>query len=117
MPGGDGSGPLGQGPLTGRAMGRCAGYASGGYQSAPGRGSMRRFPSFGRGGGRGWRNRFYDTGEPYWRRGVIPPAEGWEGQSEIDLLSSRVEAVARVIEDIASRVKHMLDQRKTRRNS
>jgi hypothetical protein len=29
MPGGDGTGPLGMGPMTGRALGRCAGFGRG----------------------------------------------------------------------------------------
>ncbi len=44
MPFGDGTGPAGQGPMTGRGLGRCAG------NDAPGYGN--RF--FGRGFGRGW---------------------------------------------------------------
>jgi hypothetical protein len=31
MPGGDGTGPMGQGPKTGRAVGFCAGYPNPGY--------------------------------------------------------------------------------------
>jgi hypothetical protein len=49
MPGGDRTGPLGMGPMTGRAAGYCAGYAVPGYMNpVPGRGF------FGRGRGRGW---------------------------------------------------------------
>jgi hypothetical protein len=59
MPGGDGTGPFGAGPKTGRAMGFCAGYNNAGF--AYGRG--RRF-SIGRGfGGRSfafWGNRTGD---------------------------------------------------------
>ncbi|KPL06443.1 hypothetical protein AMJ86_08525 [bacterium SM23_57] len=46
MPGGDRTGPWGQGPRTGRALGFCAGYDRPGYMS----------PGWGRGfgGGRGW---------------------------------------------------------------
>ena len=47
MPGGDRTGPMGFGPMTGRAAGYCAGYAAPGYANpVPGRG-------FGRGRGRG----------------------------------------------------------------
>ncbi len=42
MPRGDGTGPMGQGPMTGRGLGYCAGYPH---------------PGFGR--GRGFRRRFY----------------------------------------------------------
>lgn len=37
MPGGDGTGPLGMGPMTGRATGYCAGYANPGPGFNPGR--------------------------------------------------------------------------------
>lgn len=60
MPRGDRTGPWGQGPMTGRGMGYCAGF--------PGPGFMSPGPGFGRGGfgrgfgrglgfgrGRGWR--------------------------------------------------------------
>lgn len=48
MPGGDRTGPLGQGPMTGRAAGFCAGFTGPGYDNPrPGRG-------FGRGWGRGY---------------------------------------------------------------
>ena len=60
MPGGDGSGPGGLGPMTGRAAGYCAGYGVPGYANPGyGRGYGRGFGR-GRGGGRGfgWRNRF-----------------------------------------------------------
>ncbi|MGB9609626.1 MAG: DUF5320 domain-containing protein [Bryobacteraceae bacterium] len=51
MPFGDGTGPLGQGPRTGRGAGFCSGFG------VPG--SLNRGGGFfgrGRGGGRGWRN-------------------------------------------------------------
>lgn len=66
MPGGDGTGPAGLGPMTGRAAGYCAGFPAPGYMSPmPGRGwGMGR--GWGRGGGwgrgRGWRQWYYPTG-------------------------------------------------------
>ena len=95
MPGGDGTGPMGMGPMTGRAAGYCAGYGMPGYANpitgrwagpygygwgvrAPywggGFGYGRGFGfGRGRGGGRGWRHRFYATGLPGWARA------GWYG--------------------------------------
>jgi hypothetical protein len=56
MPGGDRTGPLGDGPKTGRAAGFCARYPKPGYMSPIiGRG-------LGRNRGRGHRNWFYATG-------------------------------------------------------
>ena len=73
MPRGDGTGPNGMGPMTGRAAGFCAGYNVPGYMnSVAGRGfgmGFGRGRGFG-GGGRGFRNRFYATGQPGWMRGI-----------------------------------------------
>ncbi|MBU1006259.1 MAG: DUF5320 domain-containing protein [Candidatus Omnitrophica bacterium] len=62
MPGGDGRGPMGMGPMTGRAAGYCAGYSMPGYMSpAAGRGF-----GFGRGMGRGrGRGRGFGLGRSY----------------------------------------------------
>jgi hypothetical protein len=64
MPRGDGTGPAGQGAMTGRRAGYCAGYDMPGFaNAAPGYG-------YGRGYGGGWarggrhRNWFYATGLP-----------------------------------------------------
>ncbi|MCX7020043.1 MAG: DUF5320 domain-containing protein [Candidatus Sumerlaeota bacterium] len=74
MPRGDGTGPMGMGPMTGRAAGTCAGFETQGVASStPGRGrgmGFRRGQGFGgRGsGGHGWRNMFRATGLPGWMR-------------------------------------------------
>jgi hypothetical protein len=71
MPGGDRTGPMGTGPMTGRAAGYCAGYPVPGYiDPIPGRG-------FGPGWGRGWQHGFYATGLPAWARFGYPPAWGY----------------------------------------
>jgi len=82
MPRGDGTGPAGMGPMTGRAAGFCAGYQVPGFMNPVGgrgywgRGRGRGF--WGRGGGRGWRNWYYATGLPGWARaGYGYPAAGW----------------------------------------
>ncbi len=112
MPAGDGTGPRGEGPLTGRAMGRCAGFPAGGYDSAPGWGAGRGFVRYGRGGGRGWRNRFYETGLPLWRRyPQYDPTQNPESV-ETDSLKNQVQIVADTLEYIASRVKQLIEQRK-----
>jgi len=70
MPGGDRTGPMGFGPMTGRAAGFCAGYSEPGYMNpVAGRGYGGRGRGFcGRGSGRGWRNWYYATGLPDWAR-------------------------------------------------
>jgi hypothetical protein len=113
MPGGDGSGPRGEGPLTGRAMGRCAGYDQGGHATAPGRGGGVSF--FGRrcGGGRGFRNMYYETGLPYWRRFPVNGEQASMPEtSDTENLRRQVEFVAETIERIARRVEQLLSRRK-----
>lgn len=67
MPGGDRTGPMGQGPMTGRGMGYCSGNVQPGYAvSGFGCGLGRR------GRGRGFRNMYYMTGQPGWRRYTAP---------------------------------------------
>ncbi|MCM8777816.1 MAG: DUF5320 domain-containing protein [Candidatus Omnitrophica bacterium] len=77
MPCGDGTGPLGLGPMTGRAAGYCAGYGVPGYMNPYIRGRGLGFGwgrGFGRGFGRGWfwrRAGLYGYPLPY---GTVPPA-------------------------------------------
>jgi len=70
MPRGDGTGPLGMGPMTGRAAGYCAGYTVPGFVN-PGYGIG--LWGCGRGIRRGFRNQFYATGLTGWQRGG-----GWQ---------------------------------------
>jgi hypothetical protein len=76
MPRGNGRGPMGNGPMTGRGAGFCGGYGmpgassaniSGGSGKGFGRGGACRRGGFG-GGGHGWRNRYFATGLPGWMR-------------------------------------------------
>jgi len=73
MPGGDRRGPMGAGPMTGRAAGYCSRSGVPGYANPmPGRGMGMGFGRgrgawcTGFGGGRGRRNRFYAGGVPGW---------------------------------------------------
>ena len=61
MPRGDGSGPAGMGPMTGRAAGFCAGYNTPGYMNPYG---GRMGAGFGR----------LELMEPALRRVCVPPA-------------------------------------------
>ncbi len=101
MPRGDGTGPRGMGPMTGRGAGYCAGF------TVPGFANTGRGPGFGRGrgcwgGGYGWRNRFYATGQPGWMRfgamNPLPqnPDPEWEKQAlknQADALQAELAAV------------------------
>lgn len=65
MPGGDRSGPIGMGPMTGRGRGYCAGVGAPGFGAGIPRGGA----AMGFGRGRGWRRMAYATGQPGWMRG------------------------------------------------
>jgi hypothetical protein len=66
MPGGDGTGPVGMGPMTGRIAGFCAGYPVPGYMSpVGGRGFFGRGRGFGAvaAGDTGFMQRGYQAGQ------------------------------------------------------
>ncbi len=122
MPGGDRTGPLGMGQMTGRGAGFCAGYEAPGYTNlALGRGSYGYPRGFGsRGGGRGWRNRCYATGLPGWSRAArrLP---AWGGaapyydpvelapEQEAAALKKESEYLKKDLEDIQKRIE-LLEQ-------
>ena len=110
MPFGDGTGPQGLGPRTGRGAGYCSGFGSPGSMNfspgGPGTG-------FGRGGGsglfgrgRGWRNCFRITGLPGWARGGYgyPYATSVSAREATDFLRTQSEFLKRQIEDIRRRL-------------
>ncbi len=75
MPRGDGTGPQGMGPMTGRGLGYCAGYSVPGFANPIGSGYGRGM-AWGRGGG-GGRGLAFRRGRggyfaPY--AGFVPPA-------------------------------------------
>lgn len=111
MPGGDRTGPLGEGPMTGRGLGICgASQASTSAQPGPGAGR-----GFGRGrglagggrGGRGWRHMFRATGVPGWARGGmlagVPASEQQWLEARARALESELAAVRAQIDGVANR--------------
>ena len=108
MPRGDGTGPTGMGPMTGRAAGLCAGYPVPGYMNpVGGRGYWGR----GRGGGRGWRNRFYATGLPGWARAGFgfsgPVAPTVTAEQELAGLKQHAELVQDSLSQINERIEQL----------
>ncbi len=106
MPAGDGTGPLGLGPMTGRAAGFCAGYRMPGYiNPVHGFGMGRGF--FRRGGGRGWRNWFYATGLTGWQRAALfgaPFASAPISREEqLDELNKQAEYFENALKEIRKR--------------
>jgi len=97
MPGGDRTGPMGMGPMTGWGRGPCRGserqHHTGGGFGRPGRG---------RGGGFGWRHRFWADEQP------IRPSRG----AGFDRHSERrwLEQCAADLDDELARVRARLDE-------
>lgn len=123
MPGGDGTGPGGMGPMTGRAAGYCAGYPVPGFMNPiPGRG----FWGWGRGGGWGRRNWFYATGLTGWQRAGLnyPAAAGaWPSaayaspfaptmtrEQQLDLLKGQAEYFEDALDGIKKRIDELESQ-------
>ncbi len=106
MPGGNGSGPFGAGPMTGRAMGYCAGYSVPGYMNSP-MGGMGR----GRGRGRGFRNRYFMTGQPGWAGGAgafVPyPAQTFRPPTKQDYIQD-LQQEAEYLENDLKQIKSQL---------
>jgi hypothetical protein len=135
MPRGDGTGPAGMGPMTGRAAGFCAGNTVAGYMNPVG---GRGYWGWGRGGGRGRRNWYYATGLPGWARagyglpawggGVSPYAYGgavnpyaYGGapftpaitpQQELDGLKGQAEYLEDSLDGIKKRIEELESQKR-----
>ncbi|MDD5678825.1 MAG: DUF5320 domain-containing protein [Kiritimatiellae bacterium] len=122
MPAGDGTGPMGMGPMTGRAAGFCAGYGMPGYMNPiSGRGfgmGVGRGRGFW-GGGRGWRNRFYATGVPgsagtglpYGAPYAMPCASAPTKEQELDMLKGQAGQIETALGNIRKRL-HELETEK-----
>jgi len=121
MPGGDGTGPAGMGPMTGRAAGYCAGYPAPGYANPmPGRGfgfGRGRGFGFGRGlglrfrGGRGWGGYWGapSAAPAYPTAGAVAPyttpyGAGPTREQEADMLKGQAEYFADALEGIKKRI-------------
>ncbi|MBN1675177.1 MAG: DUF5320 domain-containing protein [Kiritimatiellae bacterium] len=120
MPGGDGTGPAGMGPMTGRAAGYCAGYPVPGFMNPiPGRGF-----GFGRGlglgfrGGRGWAGygpRAYGYAPAY---GMPPfPYAAPYGaaptpEQEVDRLKGQAEYFEDALEGVKKRIAELEAEKK-----
>ncbi len=116
MPRGDGTGPMGRGPMTGRGLGLCAGLAIpalAGLAFAHRRGAR---------GGRGWRNMFHATGLTGWQRAAVGlsafgcgVAEATDSSMttdrEIESLRQQAESLKAQIGNINQRIEELATQR------
>ena len=111
MPAGDGTGPMGMGPMTGRGAGYCAGYTVPGFANPiPGRGWGMGY-GWGRGGGRGrgWRHRFYATGQPFWARQPMPVNQPMSAPfapafDETEMLKAQAAQMEQTLNEIRKRI-------------
>ena len=118
MPRGDGTGPTGMGPMTGRAAGYCAGQGVPGFMN-PIAGRGFRGSGRGGGGGRGRRNQFYATGLTGWQRaGAGAPVYGYHGtylgavarEQEVDRLKAQAEHLQVALESVGKRIDELQDK-------
>lgn len=113
MPRGDGTGPAGMGPMTGRAAGYCAGYGMPGYMNPIG---GRGYWGWGRGGGRGrgfgrgfgWARAGY--GWPAWgpdAYGGAPFAPTMTNEQELAGLKQQAEYFQNALDEIKQRMEQL----------
>jgi len=118
MPRGDGTGPAGMGPMTGRAAGYCAGYPVPGFMNPIG---GRGYGGWGRGGGRGrgfgrgsgWARAGY--GYPAWGGGVASPyapypeqfAPAMTAEQELAGLKQQAEYFQNALDEISKSIEQL----------
>jgi len=103
MPRGNGTGPMGAGPMTGRAAGYCAGFATPGFANQAGYGGFGRGMGMGRGGrggmGFGFRNRFYAP-ETMQAPAINPDQEKEYLANEAKALENDLEAIKKRLDEL-----------------
>jgi len=136
MPGGDGTGPGGMGPMTGRAAGFCAGYSMPGYANPVGGRGMGMGMGFGRGRGGGFgRGRGFGWGRagyglpaygsavnPYayggavnpYAYGGVPFAPTVAPQQELDGLKGQAEYLEDALDGIKKRIEELDSQKSSK---
>ncbi len=112
MPKGNGMGPTGMGPRSGRAAGYCAGYGTPGFQN----------PAHGRGGaggawlgffglGRGRQKMFYATGLTGWQRSGAAFGGATLGpEQELALLRNRAKSLEEGLQQARERIAELEKQ-------
>lgn len=102
MPGGDRTGPMGMGPMTGRGLGYCGGLGAPGYASGA--------PGWGAGFGRGFGRRFMRRPGPYFGspRGAAPAGRwgAWQisREEELEYLKGQADMLKDELDAIRGRI-------------
>ncbi len=107
MPRGDGTGPMGLGPMSGRGAGYCNGYSVSGFAN----------PALGFGFGRGMRRRFWATGIPGWAYFSGSPTAapfmpinqdaGIDPAAEVRMLKSQIEMMEQSLTNAKERLNEL----------
>ena len=106
MPRGDGTGPAGMGPMTGRAAGYCAGYGMPGFMNPYG---GRMGAGFGRGRGRWWGTPYPGAGLGGWggSYGPYPYAPAYSAEQEKEALQNQVKFFEDQLEALKERIEEL----------
>jgi hypothetical protein len=114
MPGGDRTGPMGMGPMTGRAAGYCAGYQVPGYMNPYG-GRLGLGFGWGRGRGRGFGWRRWSA--PYGISPYVPYGDAahypapydpyYTEEKEIELLQNQSQLLQDQLNEINKRISEL----------
>ena len=100
MPRGNGTGPMGAGPMTGRAAGYCAGYQMPGFMNpVGGRGGM----GFGRGMGMGRGMRFWNA-PGYYAYPPVPYTQSLAPEQEAGVLRQQADVLKEQLQSIETRL-------------
>lgn len=109
MPRGDGTGPMGMGPMTGRGTGYCNGFVAPGYANPAGFAG-----GFGGGFGRrrGFRRMFYATGVPGWAQYGYPANTGMNTAAfdEKAFLNNQAEFLENQLQRVKKRLSSLNDE-------
>jgi len=113
MPGGDRTGPLGRGPMTGRGAGICAGYQMPGYSNPRSLGYGQGF-GFRKGRGRGSGRGYWGCGRGIWWRDIY--SNPYYSKPSIDEEKSYLETAIKELEEeinsIRERIKELSKEKK-----
>jgi hypothetical protein len=110
MPRGDQTGPNGQGPMTGRGLGYCAGYPNPGFMNNSfGRG-IGRGRGFGRGLGLGFRGGRGPRYNPDFYG--YPPYSTPTKEEELQMLKNQAEFFKKDLEEIQKRISELESNKK-----
>lgn len=109
MPRGNGTGPAGMGPMTGRGAGFCAGFNTPGYMNRTVGGGM----GMGFGRGRGMGNGFGWRQQAAWAPNYAPAAYAPVApspQQEMDMLKNQAAALSQQMDAIQDRLDQLSSQ-------